>query len=178
MPTEAYRLYRDAFRTGDLLQWRTNSLLGAAIRWKTGADVNHSSLVVRLKEYEGLERRVFTVESMEGAGVQLQLVSRRLENYDGSVWWYPLRKEFNHLRQAIGEYAFERSGIPYDYMSLVTQLIKRSVVCEEALFCSEYCYWAYGKSGCLPIGWEVENAPYPGEMPDLKIFDEPVLMVK
>ena len=158
-----YNLVRDQMRTGDLLQWRSNSLLGKLIRWKTGAKVNHSSLVIRMKEYEGLERRVFTTEALEH-GIILNLLSKRLQDHAGSVWWYPLKVYMNEKRQSIGEEAFRYMGIGYDYLSLFKQIIGKVNVDAKKLFCSEYVYLCYGYIG---------KAPNPGEMMKLGIFEEP-----
>jgi len=167
---EHYNEIRPLMKTGDLLQWKTNSVLGSLIRLRTKSDVNHSSLIIRLAEYEGLERRVFNAEAMEGAGVAPNLLSRRLGEYDGKVYLYRLKPEFDDARQKIGEMAFYYFGIEYDYHSLLAQAISKVSVDAKAFFCSEYCYFCYGMAGILPIGWEKRKAPNPGEMPELELF--------
>jgi hypothetical protein len=159
-----YLAVRDLMKTGDLLQWRSNSLIGALIRWRTGAEVNHSSLVLRLREYEGQDHRRFTTEALEN-GTVLHLLSRRLEDFDGECWWYPLKDNWNDKRQAIGEKALALIGIPYDYGSIVHQIFGAVSTDARALFCSEYCAIAYGIEG---------EAPTPADMPRLGIFAEPV----
>lgn len=151
-------------KTGDLLQWRSKSFIGWAIRWKTNSAVNHSSLVIRLAEYEGLERRRFTQEALEH-GVVLNYLSRRLEQYDGEVWWYPLKDEWDERRQRIGELALAFTGVPYDYKSIANQLISSVSAEATALFCSEMCFMAYGFAG---------TAPTPGGMEKLGIFKQGV----
>jgi hypothetical protein len=164
---DLYAAVRDQMKTGDLLQWSSNSVLGALIRWRTNAEVNHSGLVIRLQEYEGLERRRWTLEALE-KGFYPNLLSRRLEQFDGRVWWYPLKDELNGQRQAIGERAFSMVGIGYDFLSIFQQLVGRVSADMKHLFCSEGCYLAYGFQG---------TAPNPGEMPGLGIFKEPVLIL-
>jgi len=159
-----YRAVQDRMKTGDLLQWRSNSLIGALIRWRTQSDVNHSSLVIRLAEYEGLERRRYTTEALEH-GTVLNLLSRRLEAFDGECWWLPLCDGWNDRRQVIGEKALALIGIPYDYGSIVLQIFGRVSMDARSLFCSEYCAIAYGLEG---------QAPTPADMPSLGIFKEPV----
>jgi len=75
-------------RTGDMLQWASNSLIGSLIRLRTSRkrpeghpSVNHTGLVLRLQEYEGLDRRVWTPEALEG-GFYPNLLSRRLGAFD------------------------------------------------------------------------------------------------
>jgi hypothetical protein len=155
-----YNEVKDQFKTGDLLQWKSNSLIGWAIRWKTHSNVNHSSLVIRLAEYEGLERRRYTTEALEH-GTVLNFLSRRIELHDGEVWWYPLVDEWNENRQAIGERALSMIGIPYDYGSIFKQLFGKVSADARSLFCSEYCYLSYGFTG---------TAPSPADMYNLGIF--------
>lgn len=160
-----YALLRDEMRTGDLLQWHSKSLIGKLIRWRTGSKVNHSSLVLRFSEYDSDTPRRFTMEALEH-GVVLNLLSRRLEAHDGEVWWYPLKSGISLLnRKIIGERALSMVGIPYDFSSIVKQIIGKVSTDARKLFCSEMCYMAYGYKG---------TAPNPGEMPSLGIFETPV----
>lgn len=159
-----YNAVKDRMKTGDLLQWKSNSIIGALIRWKTKSNVNHSSLVLCLPEYEGLERRRWTTEALEH-GTVVNLLSRRLEAFDGECWWYPLSDSWNdELREKVGEWAMEKIGLPYDYGSIMKQIAGSVSTDARELFCSEYCYMAYGLSG---------KAPNPGEMPGLGIFRDP-----
>jgi hypothetical protein len=160
-----YEAVKDQMKTGDLLQWHSDSLIGWAIREKTGSNVNHSGLVIRLQEYEGLERRRFTHEALEH-GIVMNLLSRRLEQFDGEAWWYPLKDEWNEKRQAIGERALSFTGIPYDYPAIIEQLFGDVKADSAQLFCSEMCFLAYGYQG---------TAPNPGNLVStLKIFKEGV----
>jgi hypothetical protein len=160
-----YNSVKDRMKTGDLLQWRCNSLIGAAIRWRTKSEVNHSSLVIRLDDYKGKEDRRCTTEAM-GKGVVLSLLSRRLGELDGSCWWYPLADSWtDDLRKQVGEWALEKIGLPYDFGSIARQIIGKVSADARELFCSEYCFMAYGLSG---------TAPDPGDMPGLGIFGERV----
>lgn len=159
-----YREVADQIKTGDLLQWHTHGIFGTLIRWKTQSKVNHSGLAICLKEYEGLDRRRFTTEALN-AGTVLNLLSRRLEQHQGEVWWYPLIDEWNDRRQAIGERALQMIGIPYDFKSIAFQLFGHVSTNDKALFCSEYCAMAYGILG---------TAPTPAEMFNLGIFKKGV----
>lgn len=159
-----YNAFKDQMKTGDLLQWHSNSLIGALIQWRTKSDVNHSGLVLRLSEYEGTERRRWTSEALEN-GVYPILLSRRLESFDGSVWWYPLKDEWNPKRQAIGECAVALFGVKYDYRSIFKQIFGKVSADARELFCSEYCFLCYGMDG---------TAPTPAEMTGLGIFKEGV----
>lgn len=161
---DIYQRYRPDMKTGDLLLWSTNSLLGAVIRYFSKAAVNHASLVIRLQEYEGTERRRFTTEALEH-GIILNLLSKRIAEYNGSVWWYPLKDEWNDRRTEIGEKAMSYIGTPYDYKSLFKNAFGKVSADARELFCSEYCFICYGMAG---------ESPTPGDMPGLGIFKQPI----
>ena len=77
------------------------------------SEVNHSSMVLRLQEYEQLPTKRFTTES-RWHGTVLNRLSHRLKHYHGEVWWYPLKDCLDPFRQKIGEEMLSRIGIPYD----------------------------------------------------------------
>jgi hypothetical protein len=117
---------------------------------------------MRFAEYEGHDARRFTTEALEH-GIILNLLSKRLEEYDGEVYWYPLMEAWD--RTVIGERAMEYIGVPYDYGSLFKNAFGKVSADARELFCSEYCFICYGFSG---------KAPTPGDMPGLGIFMKPV----
>lgn len=159
-----YNSVKGLMKTGDLIQWHSNSLIGKLIRMKTGWYVNHSSLVMCFPQYEGEQHRRFTTEALEH-GIVLNFLSKRLEVYKGEVWWYSLKDEWESRRNSIGMMALEYVGTPYDYLSLAKQVMGKVSTNAKRFFCSEYCYFCYGFSGV---------APNPGEMPGLGIFKDPV----
>ncbi len=159
-----YNTVKQDMRTGDLLQWHSDTPLGWMIRAKTHSRFNHSGLVIRLAEYEGLERRRFTHEALE-YGVILNLLSRRLEEFNGECYWYPLKDEWDVKRQTTGELAMSFTGISYDYFAIAMQLFTSVQADCAQLFCSEMCFLSWGFSGV---------APNPGELLSLGIFKEGV----
>jgi hypothetical protein len=150
-----YQSLRGQMKTGDLVEWRADSLLGEAIRLKTGYDVNHSGIVVVLDSpYSGLQR-VFTFEAL-GDGIDVTFMSVKLRDWKGKAYWYALKEEFWNQILSIEEKAFSYIGVPYDYAGLVEQLVGRVQVGDHKLFCSEYVYICNGGTG---------TAPVPGELP-------------
>lgn len=160
----AYYAVRKDMETGDLLQWHSRSMIGAAIRWKIGGEVNHSGLVLRLAEYESAEGRRWTSEALED-GVHAVLLSRRLEAHDGKVWWHKLKPQYHDLRGMIGTRMMQQLGVKYDFGSLFRQLFAKASVDLAALFCSEYCYWC--------VGGEKGKAPNPAEIIQMGGFWDP-----
>ncbi len=167
-----YRRIRQAMRTGDLLLWRSETLLGALIRFFSHGNVNHASLVIRFKEYEsGLPGRRFCLEALAG-GIELRLVSRRLANFAGRCWWYPLRAKYDSRRPHMAALALGYVGVPYDYESLFANISGRVLADSRRFFCSEYVYQCGIEAG-LP-DWESGRTPRPADMPQLNWWSDPV----
>jgi len=167
-----YEAVRNDMKTGDMIAFHGNAIISKLIRLRTvpsnipsdsPLSVNHVSVVLRLKEYEGLGRRVFMNEALNQT--VLNLVSKRLENYDGYAWWYPLKRSWDDQRQAIGERALQYIGVEYDYKSIAEQIFGSVSVDVKKLFCSEYVYFSYGFSG---------KAPNPYELCTKDYFKEPI----
>ncbi|OGW44436.1 MAG: hypothetical protein A2Y66_01710 [Nitrospirae bacterium RBG_13_41_22] len=168
-----YNRWRNHIDSGDLLLYRSKNLLGWAIRKFSHGNVNHAGLVINLKEFAGKEDRRWTLEALEH-GIELNLLSKRLEEYKGNVWLYPLQDCYNDLRPQIGAWAAEKVGTPYDYGSLFKNIFGRVSVEANRFFCSEYAFMAYRDNG---IKMNINKAPTPADMPSLGIFKDPVQLV-
>jgi len=159
-----YNEIKEEMRTGDILQWQSYSIIGSLIRWKTKVnDVskedmpNHSSMIIRLSEWEGLERRRYHTEAME-RGVYPNILSNRISNFQGKIWWLPLKEEWNEKREEIGMRLIECWGKEYDYKSLAWQLIGKVSIDVRKMFCSEVVKFALvGEKGIAPNPVELEK---------------------
>lgn len=163
-----YNQHKADMRTGDTLGWESRSLVGAAIRWKTGGDINHSSMVIRLAECEGRQDRRFHTEALE-KGVYPNLLSERLRSHTGRVWWYPLIDDWDAHRVEIAERLATMWGKGYDYGSLFWQLVGKASADTRRLFCSETCFIALGYKGIAPNPYELSQ--YPIWKPRVLIYD-------
>lgn len=159
-----YDEVKEQMKTGDHIGWASATMTGGIIRWRTKGYINHSSMIIRLAEFEGEQRRRYHTEAME-RGVYPNLLSNRLKKYEGEVWWYPLKPELDEKRTEIGRRLCEMWGIEYDYKSLMWQLLGKVNADARKLFCSEVCYLAYGFTG---------KAPNPYELSKFNIFEKPV----
>jgi hypothetical protein len=172
-----YELARPHMRTGDLLAWCGGGLVSGTIKWKTGSAVSHVGLVSVLSDVEGESKRRFTSEATS-PGVFPNHLSKRLASYEGTVFWYPLKNEFDSLRGKVNECAAEYWGEGYDFLDLCRQALSRVSVDFKALFCSELVWVCYRRAGILmpekPFEPGAEEAPYPGEIVKLPLFKEPV----
>jgi hypothetical protein len=184
-----YYAHRSFFHFGDLLQWHSDSLVGSLIRLRTREgrpvyekehciDVNHSSLLVTMPYYEGAARRVWTTEAAAD-GTVLHLLSRDLSDYDGKLWWYPLKDDIgtDEFRRKVGTAAFRFIGRPYDYFDLLGQIAGSVHIDPNDLFCSEYCQLCYLSAMGLTLAECRETiALNPNEMPYMDLFKEPILI--
>lgn len=168
---DLYYARREAMGTGDVVEVRSRTLIGWAIRRFTGRPVNHTALVIRLSQYDA--DRVFVLESLEH-GVVLNLLSRRLASLSGNATWLPLLLQFSDARAAIGRAALSYVGVGYDFSGLFRQLFSRVSADARKLFCSEYAYLSLLSAG-LPV--MRTKAPWPGEMFGLGCFGRPRLIL-
>jgi hypothetical protein len=146
----AYKQIRNQIKTGDMLEWRSRSALGYVIRFFSGKDKNHTSLCVDLKEYANYQYPHKFVLEAEPNGIELNLISRLLEEYSGSVWWSPLRPEFDSKRDLIAQWALEKAGIKYDYKGLFKNIFGHVSADARHFFCSEFRFIVLVAVGILP----------------------------
>lgn len=161
---DLYRFYRPQIWTGDLIEFRSRTLLGAAIRWVTKKPVNHTSQVMRYTNFD--THRVYILEAL-AKGVYPNFLSRRIKDFKGEIYWLPLKSEYDPLRAAVAREAHKYIGIGYDYRSLLKQAVSRVSSEASRFFCSEYCYQTAVDAG-LPV--EAEHAPWPGEFGAFDIY--------
>ena len=122
--SELYDTNRQVMQTGDCILWRSKSVIGWLIRLFSNGEYNHAGLVVRPEDDGCFAGRRFTLEAL-GNGIILRLLSERLRKFEGEVWLYPLKDEFDDLRPGILAWSLDQEGTPYDFVSLFKQLVGR-----------------------------------------------------
>ncbi len=162
-----YERARQRMATGDVILWKGNGLISRAIRLWT--PFSHASLVLRLKEFKGLKDRRFLLEAL-ASGIELRLLSRRLNGYKGEAWWFPLLDEYQGKRAEIAAWALNQVGKGYDYGSLIRNMLGRVNADARSYFCSEFVFLAYKRAGIV----RGVKAPRPGDIPDWQCFKLPV----
>ena len=166
--SDPYLSVRPMMQTGDLLLWRSGSLLGRLIRWFSKSDVNHAGIVIRFTEYD--TERVYTLEALEH-GFVLRALSERLLNHNGKAYWVPLVPDCDPLRHAMGRFGLQFVGTQYDYKDLFVQAVKRAHLNPDALFCSEAVAAIWHKAG---IPRQSKYAPRPGDIENVAGGRRPV----
>lgn len=151
-----YATIRHKLKDCDLLLWRTNSILGRAIRYFGHLEYNHASLVVVSLKY-GI-RRVLLYEAL-AQGVEPTFMSVRLMKAKGQCYWFPLSEKWDYLRGKYYQHANRLGGTPYDYKSVLENIAGYVSADAQRLFCSEYLFVAGRDAGFPTMG--VTAAPRP-----------------
>ena len=160
---------KQGMRPMDLLLWGSSkSLISRLIEAKTKSIYSHASAVMCFPEYEGGEYRRWTTEALKN-GTVLNLLSARLENYEGYVDWYPLKPEWEGRRIEAAIRSLDMIGRPYDYKGLFECLLRHISEGTRRMICSGYYFLSFGLSG--PI-------PYPGDLPKLRMHQEPIRILE
>jgi len=151
-------------KTGDIIEWRSNSIVGRSIRFFSKQDVNHTSIVLNLDQYVPNHSK-FILEANAGR-FELNPLSTVLEKYSGSAYWLALKPEWDDKRIGLGAWALEKVGTPYDFGSLFKNMFGRVTADARKMFCSEANFLDLVSNGIVPAG----KAPRPGEWEQFKIY--------
>lgn len=165
-----YDRYRGLIDSGDMLEFCASTFLGGAIRLFTGKNVNHTAFVISLDNYLGMsEHHKFILEA-NADGIELGLLSRVLENFDGKVYLSRLKPEYNHLRLEMARWAVMQTGIGYDYGSLFKNMVSKVSADARKMFCSEFYYLALKHVGIV----KGNKSPRPGEFGPFNLHEPPI----
>lgn len=176
MTMELYKHHRDQIKSGDLIEWRSATVLGGAIRMFTRKTVNHSSIAIRPREYAALADRRFLIEALSG-GLVPRLLSARLKVFKGQVWWAALKPSevSAEQRDAMATWAILETvkGTRYDYGNLLGNAFSRVNVDASRWFCSE-AYTAMLQH--VGLASRKIKARRPGEFGPMGLHIPPVLI--
>lgn len=162
-----YESIRHHMESGDVVLWRSESLLGWAIRKFSDSDVNHASTIIRTNELGS--DRVFITEA-NARGIEMHALSDRLKDHKGKAYWLRLKSEHDMSKYGARKWAMDHIDVGYDYSSLFKQVHSRVRVDDKRLFCSEFSFMALKVGGAIQQIQDVVIAPRPGDMESLGIF--------
>ena len=173
-----YEAVREQMKTGDCISFASNDLLGKLIRiWSKGS--NHIESILCLSKYAGKENRIWSLGARSG-GIDLNILSNLIKNYNGQVTWYPVKDEFDWYRETVVCKGLKVAGTPYDFEGLFANVFGRISMAAKKFLCSKFWYWLWMKgadeeypNGVLP---KVEKVPRPGDIikDPWKIFKTPM----
>jgi hypothetical protein len=171
-----YYSIRDAMKTGDGLGFQNTGVIPWLIRWRTKDDgpipLSHWGGIIRVEHYEGSENRRYTVEA-ESDGFYPRILSDYIKDYDGHIYYYPLKDEWEPYRNKIGCDIFSMLGRGYDFLGVVKKFFINVNADARHLFCSEG--WQIGYQNTAPqLCNDVKTSLTPGAMWRLGIFKEPI----
>jgi hypothetical protein len=170
-----YYQYRERIRTGDLLEFRSQSVLGYLIRAKTGQMVNHTSMAMEYLLKDDTDRRVCLVEAL-AEGVRIHFLSDDLRNFNGEVYWTPYQGE-EQLRSQIGRQMLKLIGKPYGFLDLLKNLAGPVRINEKELFCSEAVQVALIHAGAIPPTLNDGFALVPGQFSMCSCYHGPKMLI-
>lgn len=151
-----YHEIRKDIETGDVLGFGGRGAASIVIKTVLRTNVSHVGMVMRSVSNTG-ERLNQIIESTtldNYSGVVVNRLSNRLREYDGDVWWLPLKKEFRE--KAKGKEAYQwmkkQKGKPYDTRQAIGSGLDFLINNKEdfsKLFCSELISAFYEKVGII-----------------------------
>ncbi len=124
MKVLTYQQVRERMEPGDVIAFGGKGHFSEIIKFATRAGVSHVGVILQTRVRDDDEERHFNqiIEStsLHGFnGVNISRFSDRLDEYDGEIWWLPLRKEIRKQKfdqKAFYEFLFKQAKdrIAYD----------------------------------------------------------------
>lgn len=167
-----YYAVRDQIQTMDLIQWHGKSWVSGIIKWKTGGPETHSGVASRLDI-----DRVLTLHAVDAGCVPWPL-SKLLKEYNGHVFWHPLKEEYRDYAEPAFNWMYDQIGTGYDWTGLFQNLLGPVSANAKAIFCSEYVFlgWQKGVAGQYPKTFEslleINDSPVPTQMHKIGLYHQ------
>lgn len=133
----------------DALAFGGEGLISEVIKKTTGCNGSHIASVLSCATIEGVSFVQVAESTSLGdgfAGVQINRMSDHIRDYEGEIWWLPLKKELRAELDVISvvNYLLAERGKPYDApQAVMSRLDDLALIPENdedltKLFCSEY----------------------------------------
>jgi hypothetical protein len=175
MELSNYSAVRSDMKAGDLIAFGGQGLISRIIKWRTRSPVSHVGVVMEIDDHG----RVMVMESTSlggQCGVQVNRLSKRVREYDGNVWWFPLRKQLDE-EDRFWEFLWAQDGKKYDRRQVAKAAFNLPTHENyKRLFCSELVAGAYKAGGLQFVGNPSRMTPV--EVCNLPIFADPYCQIK
>lgn len=186
-----YSFLRDSLETGDIILFSGNSFISHLIRMATRSDYSHVGMVLKFNGYDSVFLWESTKLSNVGDilsgkkknGVQITLLSERIENYNGSCVLRRLASpsftsaqidSLNQLRRELRNRPYERNKKEL-ILSLYDNAGGKNEEDLSSVFCSELVAEAYQRLGLIPSDRKPSNEYLPcdfsEEREDIEFLD-------
>lgn len=171
-----YSNYQLSLQTGDVIEWRSNTLLGWCIRGFTKQNVNHTSVVMKYELCGTTEMERRYVSEATSKGVQLTFLSDKIKNHDGRCYLNRLKREYEASRIPLGIKLQELEGVPYDWGALFKNIFMRPLVDASELHCMEALQVALIRCGLLQDDFNDGRGLVPGQLLLTGLYEDPILI--
>jgi len=150
-----YEEARSQMKQGDLIAFSGTGVFSSLIKLATQSQISHVGVILQTKvlECDELINQIIESTSLgDGfAGVQINRMSQRVEQYKGGIYWYPLNGEARVKFDAKKFYAFllKQNRKPYDTIQAAfsaLDLVPESPEDFSKMFCSELVTAGYEAS--------------------------------
>jgi hypothetical protein len=155
--------------TGDLIEFRGNNMVSIMIRLITRKNVNHSALVVKF-DFDGCGNRRYILES-RGDGLNIHLLSDRLQHHSGKAYWSSLKPEYQGYRNRLAGWTLDKLGTKYDWGTLFKMIFVKTLLDVKLFICSEVIQAALEITGIIP---EQKSIVRPGEFHQLGVYSHEI----
>ncbi len=96
-----YREARKLMQPGDVIAFGGKSFFSEIIKFSTASKISHVGVILQTQVLNESNNRFFNqiIESStwdDFSGVKISRFSDRLYEYDGEIWWLPLKKEIRN----------------------------------------------------------------------------------
>jgi hypothetical protein len=194
---KTYEQYRPQMKTGDLIAFSGNAGFSHVIKWATRSPYSHVGIVLKAEMGSGFGDSILLIESTLQTtvldannkqaikGMQMHWLSKRIDLYNGSVYWLQLKAPMAPEKKAQMEAWLRETHnqkVSYDYLQIYNAAIDwfdelglSNQPDFSTLFCSELVAKA------LQIGGVIDPNINPSEKtPDDVVnficYDQPVLL--
>ena len=135
---EIYEQYRPEMQTGDLIAFSGNAGFSNVIKWATRSPYSHVAMVVKSNLGSGFGDSILVMESTLQTsvldannkkaikGIQMHWLSKRIDLYEGSVYWVGLKNPLPPEKKAEMESWLRKTHnekVPYDYVQIYNAAI-------------------------------------------------------
>ncbi|ABK44201.1 hypothetical protein Mmc1_1692 [Magnetococcus marinus MC-1] len=133
MKTLSYAQARPLMKAGDVIAFSGKGHFSEVIKLATRSGVSHVGVVLQTQVME-IESGKFFNQIIESAtirgfsGVSISLLSERLDEYEGDIWWLPIQAKLtenpeNH--KAFYNFLFQQAKLkkPYDFPQAVQSAV-------------------------------------------------------
>jgi hypothetical protein len=119
MKSISYEEAQLRMRAGDVIAFGGSSHFSGMIKLAIRAEVSHIGVILEMQVEDGNAGKFFNylIDATSRQGVTISRLDDRLNEYDGEVWWLPLRQQIRDERfdqQAFYEFLSKQEGKKYD----------------------------------------------------------------